>query len=37
MQRALSAILRNHPEPTDAEPLARSVREALGRLGRKSL
>jgi len=32
MQRALSAILRTHPEPTDAEPLAASVRLALASL-----
>ena len=29
MQRALASILRTHPEPTDSEPLARSVRKAL--------
>lgn len=32
MQRALSAILRTHPEPTDARPLGASVREAQERL-----
>jgi len=29
MQRALASILRTHPEPTDSEPLARSVQKAL--------
>lgn len=33
MARALAAILRSHPEPVDAEPLGRSVREARDRLG----
>ncbi|HEY8432438.1 MAG TPA: serine/threonine-protein kinase [Sandaracinaceae bacterium] len=33
MARALAAILRTHPEPVDAEPLGRSVREARERLG----
>jgi len=33
MARALAAILRAHPEPIDAEPLGRSVREARERLG----
>jgi serine/threonine-protein kinase len=33
MARALAAILRSHPEPIDAEPLGRSVRDALERLG----
>lgn len=33
MARALAAILRTHPEPIDAEPLGRSVREARERLG----
>jgi serine/threonine protein kinase len=33
MARALSAILRTHPEPADAEPMGRSVREARDRLG----
>jgi eukaryotic-like serine/threonine-protein kinase len=30
MLRALTSILRNHPEPTDAAPLAWSVRRAMG-------
>jgi serine/threonine-protein kinase len=29
MERALAAILRSHPEPTDSEALAESVRQAL--------
>jgi serine/threonine-protein kinase len=29
MQRALAAILRSQPEPTDADPLGQSVRKAL--------
>lgn len=33
MARTLAAILRTHPEPVDAEPLGRSVREARDRLG----
>jgi serine/threonine-protein kinase len=33
MARALAAILHSHPEPVDAEPLGRSVREARERLG----
>lgn len=33
MARALAAILRSHPEPIDAEPLGRSVRDARERLG----
>ncbi|MEZ4339170.1 MAG: serine/threonine-protein kinase [Sandaracinaceae bacterium] len=33
MARALSAILHQHPEPVDAEPLGRSVRGARERLG----
>lgn len=33
MARALAAILRTHPEPVDAEPLGRSIREARDRLG----
>ena len=33
MARALSAILHTHPEPIDAEPLGRSVRDAVSRLG----
>jgi serine/threonine-protein kinase len=33
MARALAAILRAHPEPVDAEPLGRSVRDARERLG----
>ncbi|HJL14649.1 MAG TPA: serine/threonine-protein kinase [Sandaracinaceae bacterium LLY-WYZ-13_1] len=33
MARSLAAILRTHPEPVDAEPLGRSVREARERLG----
>lgn len=32
MQRALASILRGHPEPTDARPLGRSVRDARARL-----
>ena len=32
MMRALASILRSHPEPTDARPLAWSVRRALARL-----
>lgn len=32
MQLSLSALLRGHPEPTDAEPLARSIRLAKARL-----
>jgi serine/threonine-protein kinase len=32
MMRALATILRSHPEPTDARPLAWSVRRALARL-----
>lgn len=35
MARALSAILHQHTEPTDSEPLGRSVREARERLGIK--
>jgi serine/threonine-protein kinase len=35
MHRALAAILRTHPEPTDADPLGKSVREALARLPKK--
>ncbi len=33
MARTLAAILRTHPEPVDAEPLGRSVRDARERLG----
>ncbi len=33
MARALASILRDHPEPVDAEPLGRSVRDARERLG----
>lgn len=33
MARAFAAILKTHPEPIDAEPLGRSVREACERLG----
>ncbi|MBX3270144.1 MAG: serine/threonine protein kinase [Sandaracinaceae bacterium] len=33
MARALSAILHQHPEPVDAEPLGKSVRAARERLG----
>ncbi|MEM9189166.1 MAG: serine/threonine-protein kinase [Myxococcota bacterium] len=32
MQRAIAAVLRTHPEPTDAEPLGRSVRLAIEQL-----
>ncbi|HZS40800.1 MAG TPA: serine/threonine-protein kinase [Polyangia bacterium] len=32
MQRALASILRGQPEPTDARPLGRSIREARARL-----
>jgi eukaryotic-like serine/threonine-protein kinase len=32
MMRALASILRTHPEPTDAEPLARNIAEAIARL-----
>lgn len=33
MARAFAAILRAHPEPIDAEPIGRSVRQARKRLG----
>lgn len=33
MARALSQILHQHPEPVDADPLGRSVRDARERLG----
>jgi len=33
MARALSAILHQYPEPVDAEPLGRSVRQSRDRLG----
>jgi len=33
MARALAAILRTHPEPIDAEPMGKSVRQAAERLG----
>jgi serine/threonine-protein kinase len=33
MARALASLLRKHPEPTDAEPLGRAVREARSRMG----
>ncbi|MCC6875727.1 MAG: serine/threonine protein kinase [Sandaracinaceae bacterium] len=33
MARALTAILRDYPEPIDAEPIGQSVREARERLG----
>jgi len=33
MARAFSAILHQHPEPVDADPLGRSVRQARERLG----
>jgi eukaryotic-like serine/threonine-protein kinase len=31
MQRALSSLLRGQPEPTDAKPLGKSVRDAIAR------
>jgi len=37
MQRALAAILRAHPEPTDAVELGRSFRAALARLPTSAL
>ena len=36
MQRAIAAILRTHPERTDAEPLGRSVRWAVNARSRKA-
>lgn len=37
MQRALASILRTHPEPTDSEPLSRSIRQAIGMLPSSAL
>ena len=34
MLHSLTAILRTHPEATDAKPIARSVRDARALLGR---